>query len=83
MYMFLAYICAEQNWTLHEYPSSKVCSLFLDCEPTVTDLHHVHVIVSAKADVAQILSVILNLLDINDGRATHNCYKPLTERSSS
>ena len=69
----VTYICAEEYGRLQERPCSEVASLFFNREITwahfskvtdivharltISDLHHIHIIVSIKSDRVQMLDI--------------------------
>lgn len=53
-----AHISTEQNGRLHQCPCREMRPLFLGSEVSVTDLHHVHVVVCIEHDGVKVLCVL-------------------------
>lgn len=51
------YISAEQNGAFHECPHGKVGALLLDRQVTISNFHHIHIVMCKKVNRGQVLNI--------------------------
>jgi hypothetical protein len=53
----MTYVSAEQNGAFHKRPHGKVGTLLLDRQVTISNFHHIHIVVCKKVNRRQVLNI--------------------------
>jgi hypothetical protein len=56
----VTYISSQEDWALEKGPCGKMSALFFYRKVTISDFHHVHVIVGEEIDRTEVLHVDCN-----------------------